>query len=135
MAFGIPNNKSGVLLDVLNVSNFCNMLQYRCIFDTVRTTMEYEFIIIFIHLSLSSQFFIWFFLSLLRICLSTNPCSSSSYNRTWVAQKNVMIATKRGGKVATTLSKSGVTAASDSQNGAEKLANGVEALLISDLSL
>ena len=52
-----------------------------------------------------------------------------------MAQKNAMIATKRGGKVATTLSKSGVTTASDSQNGAEKLANGVEALLISDLSL
>ena len=89
----------------------------------------------FIHLSLSSHFFIWFFLSLLRICLSTNPCSSSSYNRTRVAQKKATIAAKRGGKAATTLSKSAVTAASDSQNGAEKLANGVEALLIFDLSL
>ena len=41
---------------------------------------------------------------------------------------------KRGGKVAATSLKSTATT-SNSQNGAEKLANGVEALLISDLSL
>ena len=46
------------------------------------------------------------------------------------------MAAKRGGKAAVTSSKLvAVAVASDSQNRAEKLANGVEALLISDLSL
>ncbi|KAL4611512.1 hypothetical protein ACB092_08G129200 [Castanea dentata] len=47
------------------------------------------------------------------------------------AQKKAAAAAKRGGKAAATSSKS-AAAAADSQNGAEKLANGVEALLISD---
>nr|XP_023912795.1 ABC transporter F family member 1 [Quercus suber] len=47
------------------------------------------------------------------------------------AQKKAAAAAKRGGKAAATSSKS-AAAASDSQNGVEKLANGVEALLISD---
>ena len=42
--------------------------------------------IILFNFSLSSHFFIWFSLSLLRICLSLSPkfptCSSSSHNRT-----------------------------------------------------
>ena len=45
--------KNGVLLDVLN---FCNMLQYRCIFDIVRTQMAFVLYYFFIHLSLSSHF-------------------------------------------------------------------------------
>ncbi|KAM3740546.1 hypothetical protein ACB098_08G106400 [Castanea mollissima] len=49
------------------------------------------------------------------------------------AQKKAAAAAKRGGKAAATSSKSAAAAAAaDSQNGAEKLANGVEALLISD---
>ncbi|XP_023912795.2 LOW QUALITY PROTEIN: ABC transporter F family member 1 [Quercus suber] len=46
------------------------------------------------------------------------------------AQKKAAAAAKRGGKAAATSSKS--AAAASSQNGVEKLANGVEALLISD---
>jgi ATP-binding cassette subfamily F protein 2 len=45
------------------------------------------------------------------------------------AQKKAAAAAKRGGKAATSSSKS---ASASADNGAEKLANGVEALLISD---
>ncbi|KAB1226507.1 ABC transporter F family member 1 [Morella rubra] len=48
------------------------------------------------------------------------------------AQKKAAAAAKRGGKAAATSSKSAVTASVGSQNGVEKLADGVEALLISD---
>ena len=45
-------HKNGALLNVLNVSNFCNMLQYRCNFDTVQTRMANVYIIfLFIFLS------------------------------------------------------------------------------------
>ena len=47
-----PKHKNGALSDVLNVSNFCNMLQYRYIFDTIRTQMAFVLYYFFIHLSL-----------------------------------------------------------------------------------
>ena len=73
-------------------------------------------------------------------CLSQvpNSCSSFYHNRTRArspstAQKKAAVVAKRGGKAVATSSK--LVAASDLQNGAKKLGNGVEALLISNLSL
>ena len=53
MAFGTPNTKNRASWGVLNVLKFWNMLQYRSIFGTVRTTMLKNKII-FYSISLSS---------------------------------------------------------------------------------
>ncbi|KAF3956851.1 hypothetical protein CMV_018072 [Castanea mollissima] len=71
----------------------------------------------------------------LRLLLLRSPQQRlkmvSDASKKKAAQKKAAAAAKRGGKAAATSSKS-AAAAADSQNGAEKLANGVEALLISD---
>ena len=46
MTFGTPNIKNRVLSNVLNVLNFCNMLQYRLKYETVRTTIA-KYILLF----------------------------------------------------------------------------------------
>ena len=57
------------------------------------------------------------------------------FSQSGASKKKVAAAAKRGGKAAMTSLKSTVAVALDLENGEEKLANGVEALLISDLSL
>ncbi|KAG6627675.1 hypothetical protein CIPAW_15G145800 [Carya illinoinensis] len=48
------------------------------------------------------------------------------------SKKKAVVAAKRGGKAAAASSKSAAVVSSDSQNGAEKLANGFDAFAISD---
>ena len=89
--------------------------------------MAYEFIIfLFIFLSPLTSLFDFFSLFSEFVSLSQPvffPFSQSDASK------------KKAAAAAKTLSKSTVAVALDSENGAKKLANGVEAFLISDLSL
>ena len=68
-------HKNRTLSDVLKVSNFCNMLQYRCIFYTVRTQMAFVLYYFFyssfslIQLWATPSSLLWILLSLLPLCL------------------------------------------------------------------
>ena len=73
MAFDTPNTKNRTSWGVLNVLKFWNMLQYRSIFGTVRTTMLKNKII-FYSISLSS----FMTLSSLSFFSSFFPCLTSS---------------------------------------------------------
>ena len=68
-------HKNEALSDVLNVSNFCNIEQYRCNFDMVQMRMAFAFIIFLFDFSLSSHYFNWFFLFPQNLSLSPNRCS------------------------------------------------------------
>ena len=70
LAHQTPNTKKLLTSDVLYVPNFYHLCPYHYKFATIRTQMLNRKNNILFDFSLSSQFFIWFFLSLLRICLS-----------------------------------------------------------------
>ena len=96
--------------------------------------MAYEFII-FLFIFLSPLTSLFDFFSLFSEFVSLSQPVFFPFSQSDASKKKVAAAAKRGGKAAMTLSKSTVAVALDSENGAKKLANGVEAFLISDLSL
>ena len=81
-------HKNRALSDVLNVSNFCCMLQYHCIFDTVRTQMAfvlYYFLFIFLsHPTLSYSISTSSDTAFSPPSLSNRPLSSEGWVSMWV---------------------------------------------------
>ena len=116
------------------MSNFCNILRYCCIFDTIRMRIAYEFII-FLFIFVSPLTSLFDFFSLFSESVSLSQPMFFLFSQSDASKKKVAATAKRGEKATATSSKLATTAASDSQNRAEKLANRVKALLISDLSL
>ena len=96
--------------------------------------IAYEFII-FLFIFDSPLTSLFDFSSLFSESVSLSQPMFFLFSQSDASKKKVAATAKKGEKVTATSSKSATTAASDSQNRAEKLANGVEALLISDLSL
>ena len=94
----------------------------------------YEFII-FLFIFLSPLTSLFDFFSLFSESVSLSQPVFFPFSQSDVSKKKAATAAKRGGKAAMASSKSTVVVALDLENGAKKLANGVEALLISDLSL